>query len=92
MVTVIFLNGNGAVRIIDEDAIREFSEKFESNVVAIPSSIHEFLLIPESLNDGDYEKLEAMIKDVNETVVDPEDILSDHLYLYVRDSGWKIPK
>lgn len=45
----------------------------------IPSSVHEFILIKDD-GHGKPEDLEAMIRNVNETVVEPRDFLSDHVY------------
>ena len=45
----------------------------------IPSSVHEFILIKDD-GHGKPEDLEAMIRSVNETVVEPRDFLSDHVY------------
>ncbi|MEE8886208.1 MAG: DUF5688 family protein [Eubacteriales bacterium] len=49
----------------------------------IPSSIHEFLVLPD---DGSYqtENLNRMVRTVNETELDPEDILAEHVYHYSR--------
>ena len=45
----------------------------------IPSSVHEFILIKDD-GHGKPEDLEAMIRNVNETVLEPRDFLSDHVY------------
>ena len=52
-------------------------------VVVLPSSIHEVLILPDN---GFFEvpALNEMVKEVNETQVPDEDILSDHVYYYDR--------
>ena len=47
----------------------------------IPSSVCELLVLPESVVD-DRDHLKQMIEDVNSTVLDRQDILSDNLYYY----------
>lgn len=47
----------------------------------IPSSVHEFLLVPRE-REQDREELKKMIAEVNRTELPPEEVLSDHLYLY----------
>lgn len=45
----------------------------------LPSSIHELLLLP--VHEGDPQKLAAIIRSANRTVVDDADYLSDELYI-----------
>lgn len=45
---------------------------------AIPSSIHEWLIVPES-DEINCDSLTAMCKDANKTVVEAKEILSDHV-------------
>ncbi|MBR6395409.1 MAG: hypothetical protein IKS09_00405, partial [Lachnospiraceae bacterium] len=52
----------------------------------IPSSVHEILIVPENCNVLPC-TVRDMIKEVNENCVDPEDFLSDTLYMYEKESG-----
>ncbi len=45
----------------------------------LPSSVHEMLVIPRFM-DGDIAGLRAMIQEINETEVAPQDRLSDNVY------------
>ena len=47
----------------------------------IPCSIHECLILPD---DGTYreEELNSMVRDVNKTQLQPDDVLSDHVYKF----------
>ena len=47
----------------------------------IPSSVHEMIIVPmtESITR---KELDQMVKEANENVVNPEEILSDHVYIY----------
>ena len=66
----------------------EFSglaQELGSDLYILPSSIHEILLLPVSA--GKPEELAEIVKEVNRTQVQPEERLSDSVYLYDRKSG-----
>ena len=80
---------HGATMMLRESLLKELTDKFNSDLVVIPSSIHELLLVP--TNDSyffDKDMFDNMVREVNESQVDPVEILSDHIYLYRRDGGW----
>lgn len=58
----------------------------ESSFYIIPSSIHELLLLP-SDNTDDSDKIREMIKEINDTQVAAEEILSYSLYFYEREEN-----
>lgn len=56
---------------------------FNSDVFyLIPSSIHEFILLPKEMVKKNIFWLNYIIKEINRNVVDSKDVLSDHLYKY----------
>ena len=76
----------GAAAIIyGKDKIRDLAEKEGSDIVIIPSSVHECLLLPydKSLS---LELLNVMVNEVNALEVKEEEILSDHVYMYDRQT------
>lgn len=73
----------GASGILDRGIIRSSAERIGHNLHVIPSSIHETLLCPD-LGQIDKEKLDRIIKEINDTQVAPQDRLSDHAYYYDR--------
>ena len=75
------LNIFGANGILYKDIIAKEAKKLKTDIYLIPSSMHEFLLQPvsDTLKPKD---LKEIIKDANENVIDPEDYLSDSLYIY----------
>lgn len=75
----------GASCLLYENAIKDFAEQMASDVIILPSSIHEVLLIPD-LHVFDYESLRQMVQAINAAEVPREDILSDEIYLYIRHS------
>lgn len=75
----------GASCLLYENVIKDFAEQMASDVIILPSSIHEVLLIPDS-HVFDYESLRQMVQAINAAEVPKEDILSDEIYLYIRCS------
>ena len=79
---------HGATCMIYPNLLEEIANIYEDDLCLIPSSIHEILIIPYqniptnySLND-----IDTMIIDVNETELADDEILSDHSYIYHRDT------
>ena len=75
------LNTFGANGILYKDLIAKEAKKLNTDIYLIPSSMHEFLIQPVS-NTLKPKDLKEIIKDANENVIDPEDYLSDSLYIY----------
>ncbi len=73
----------GAAAIMYPEMLDEISDKLDSDLFIIPSSVHEVIVIPEGLIK-DREYLMDMIFEINRTQVDPQDVLSDWLYRYDR--------
>lgn len=72
---------NGAAYIIHEDIMQKIGEMIGGDYYVLPSSIHETLIVPDTgLHDVD--ELETMVKEVNETQVAPDEILSDKVQHY----------
>ena len=59
----------------------DVADKLGENFYVIPSSVHEVIIIPDSAVDS-YHALEEIIGQVNGTVLNPEDYLSDNAYHY----------
>lgn len=76
----------GATTILYSRTIETLAEKYKSNVLIIPSSIHEILLLPEVFQN-DYSYMKQTIREVNATQVTLEERLSDNLYYYDYESG-----
>ena len=78
---------HGAGVIAYQDFMEKAAERAGGDFFILPSSIHELLIVPDngSIKLGE---LEAMVKDVNMTQVEPADKLTDSVYHY--DSKDKI--
>lgn len=77
------LNGSGC--ILYHNLLRNFARKLDSDLYILPSSIHEVLLIPACHGDS-AEELSDMVKEVNATQLSREEVLSDHVYYYSKDT------
>lgn len=76
---------NGASCLCYDGVMQAISQKLHSNYYILPSSIHE-LIIMEDTKEMPVNKISTMVKDANQTVVGPEDYLSDHIYYYDKNS------
>ncbi len=74
---------NGACCILYHNILKDFAERIGSDLIILPSSIHEVLLTP-NYPDVSYEELSNMVTTINRTEVSPEDQLSNQVYLYTR--------
>lgn len=72
---------NGAACILYPNLLKDFAEALGNSFYIIPSSVHEVLLLPADITDNSTE-LRKLIKEVNDTEVIPEEILSYSLYYY----------
>ena len=72
---------HGAGVIAYPNFFEEAAEKIGGDYYVLPSSIHEVLLVKDN-GDMSVKDLEAMVRDVNETQVAPEEQLTDHVYHY----------
>lgn len=73
----------GASAMLYSDKISELAQKLQSDLLILPSSVHEVLLLPDDKNQQ-YDYYRRMVEEVNTTQVEPEEILSYHLYRYNR--------
>lgn len=71
---------NGAIAMMDTEALQTLSERLGGNLHVLPSSVHEVIVI-RAKEEHEHE-LENMVKHINETEVPVEDRLSDHIYYY----------
>lgn len=79
---------NGAGCIFYPEFMDQAAEKLQGDFFVLPSSVHEVILLPDN-GQMDFHELEAMVRQINETEVAPQDRLSDsvyHLILRIRSS------
>ena len=73
----------GAACILYDGILDKISEEIGENFYILPSSIHEMIIVPESSSPS-RAHLDEMITEVNQTQVDAEELLSEHVYYYDR--------
>lgn len=74
----------GASAILYPNLIKDFAAACGKNLMIIPSSIHEVLLVPVE-DASDKQEYNRMVEEVNATQVERQEILSDHVYYYDRE-------
>ena len=76
----------GASVIVNTDVMDHICDIFPEGFTIIPSSIHEVMIVPGEDHDR-YQELGEMVRSVNMTsAVSPEEVLSDRVYTYDRNS------
>lgn len=82
---------NGAGCILYPEVLKTFADMMGSDLCIIPSSIHETLLVPlmptGMCYEMDWDEVGEGVKEINGTQLAPEEILSDHPYKYIRETG-----
>lgn len=73
----------GASALLYSDQMRDLADRLQTDLLILPSSVHEVLLLPDE-REKDYIFYKRMVAEVNETQVEPEEILSGSLYRYNR--------
>lgn len=78
----------GATSMVYPKMLKRIADFLQDNLIIIPSSVHEVLIIPESeaLKIYTMEEVNEMIVETNETLLDRDEILGDHAYRFDRES------
>lgn len=74
---------NGASCILYKDILKDIAMVVDKDLYVLPSSIHEVILLP---SDGtqESEQLKEMVREINQSQVEKEEVLSDSVYYYRR--------
>lgn len=82
---------NGAAYLASPEVMKRISGLFPEGFYLLPSSVHEILVLPKYKGGLGWEKtpfeLGEMVREVNRTCVEREEILSDRIYEYDKESG-----
>ena len=70
----------GASGMLRIDLLQDLADKKESDLLILPSSVNEVLLLAEEDNILDMDSAKKMVEDINRDYVDEEERLSDNIY------------
>ncbi len=70
----------GATAVLYEDGMQMLADRLDDNLYLIPSSIHEWIVVPENFTN--LEHLSEIVHEVNFSQVDVEERLSNEVYHY----------
>ena len=76
----------GAGCMLYPTVLEDLSDRLNQDLLILPSSIHEVLILPADTPIG-LRELQMMISTINQTEVLPEDRLSNQIYFYRREDG-----
>ncbi len=74
---------HGATAVCYQKILEDFSQKVQDDLILLPSSLHEMILIPLHKNDDIPSHKEA-VYDTNRYILEPSQFLSDNVYLFRR--------
>lgn len=75
----------GAAWMIDENALKKIGERLKDDYYILPSSIHECMIVPFGAKVN-AKILSEMVEEINQTQVEPEEVLTDTIYSYSREN------
>ena len=71
----------GAAALLYPGMLQKIHQQLNCNYYLLPSSIHEFLVVPELYCDS-YEELQKIVYGANATVIEQNEFLSDSVYYF----------
>lgn len=77
------LRSFGVASMLYDGILEKVGQKLGENYYILPSSIHEVIVVPESKSPVKQD-LEEMVREINETQVEEEEVLSDRVYYFSR--------
>ncbi|MBE5936983.1 MAG: hypothetical protein E7265_03020 [Lachnospiraceae bacterium] len=77
---------NGAAALLYSTKLQQLAAELDSDIYILPSSIHEVIMVSADTIQST-EWLKNLVKEVNFSVVNCEEQLSDNVYLFERNSG-----
>lgn len=75
--------GSAAMLFNNNEPLIKIADKFNSDLYVFPCSVHEVIVIP--IVDDNIDYLYSMVKNINNTVINDKDYLSDNVYKYDKE-------
>ncbi|HIR14188.1 MAG TPA: hypothetical protein IAB31_09730 [Candidatus Choladousia intestinavium] len=79
----------GASAILYPAALKDIAEQIGEEYFVLPSSVHECMILPDSQVLSPW-TLQEIVREINESYVQPEDVLGESIYQYAGDGRLKI--
>ncbi len=79
----------GASCILNTESLERFANEKNSDLLILPCSIHELIILPES-SGVEPEAMKGIVGEINGTEISPSDFLSDSIYRFSRSKGLEI--
>ena len=76
----------GAAAILYSEEVKDLADKLQCDLLILPSSIHELLILKDD-HAREYEEYRMMVQKVNKTDIVPDELLSYSLYRYNREKA-----
>lgn len=76
----------GAACMLDMEMMQKTADGLGSDLLILPSSVHELILILQQ-DPYDVQELSGIVKEINDTELRPDEVLSGHVYQYNRETG-----
>ncbi|MCM1105289.1 MAG: DUF5688 family protein [Clostridium sp.] len=76
---------HGAAASLYEGVLEGLAEHMKSSLAVLPSSVHEMIVLPVK-SEAEALSMREMVHEINRTRVEPEEVLSDTVYYYGRDT------
>lgn len=73
----------GAVWMTSGEVLEQIGKKLENDFYILPSSVHECMIVPGNVKVQEH-VLKEMVEEINQTHVEPEEVLADTIYFYER--------
>ncbi len=78
----------GASVLLYKDIFKDFAKKINDSLLIILSSMHELIVVPADVaKEQGIKSYRGIVKDINDTQLEPEDFLSDNVYFYNKGTG-----
>lgn len=80
------INVKGAAALFYPGMQEWIGEQVAGDYFVLPSSLHEVIIVPDN-GEMDFRELREMVQEINTTQLSPDEVLTNEVYYYDRESG-----